>query len=287
MNCPICSNKEPSFFLSKDGLKFFICSKCRVIFQENYEIKENSSDYGKENILNHYDYRFLTRYIGGGKILERFRKAQYNEGFLTKYFEQIDYVGDGSSDLGVLDVGGGTGENLHALKNTSVFKDKKCVLMERSRIDRDIGEVLYGLDVVADFSELAHERFPVITIHHVLEHIPNPNEFISMLKKHLSGNGFVFLTTPDPFAWYPKLRRAKWGWFMGNHLVLYSMSACRQLFEQHGFELVAEKKYFLYQPFSITYTVLSTLFSVVRNHSLPRVLQDAYAQIYQVQTLDN
>ncbi len=57
--------------------------------------------------------------------MERFRKAQYNKGFLTKYFEQIDYVGDGSSDLGVLDVGGGTGENLHALKNTSVFKDKK------------------------------------------------------------------------------------------------------------------------------------------------------------------
>jgi 2-polyprenyl-3-methyl-5-hydroxy-6-metoxy-1,4-benzoquinol methylase len=283
MRCPICDSRNLSFFLRKKQLEFFICRECKVIVQQGFESKGNSLDYGKETILHHYDFPFISRYVGGGKILARFKRARYNTDFLMRHFIQMNYTDDSSSDLGVLDIGGGTGENLYVLKHTSVFEKTNCVLMERSRIDRDIAKSLYGLNVIADFSDMAQEKFRIITIHHVLEHIPTPHKFIDTLKVHLVDNGFIFLTMPDPFAWYPRLRKAKWAWFNEDHIILYSASACKKLFQRHGFQLIAQKRYFLEEPFSHIWGIRTTLSCVVRNRSLPRVLQDGYTQIYQAE----
>ncbi len=282
MKCPICDNGNLSFFLQKNKVKFFICRECRVIVQEDFESKENSPDYGKEAILHHYDFPFISRYIGGGKILARFKRAQYNADFLLQHLMKMNYTYDVSADSGILDVGGGTGENLYVLKHAPVFEKTDCVLMERSRIDRDIASSLYGLKVVADFADIAQKKFHIITIHHVLEHIAAPHNFIDAVKVRLMDNGFIFLTMPDPFAWYPRLRRAKWAWFNEDHFILYSASACEKLFQQHGFQLIARERYFLEEPFSHFLGIRTILFNAVRNRRLPGVLQDGYTQIYQV-----
>jgi SAM-dependent methyltransferase len=281
MKCPICDNKKLAFFLRKKRLKFFLCRECKVIVQENFEDKENSPDYGKETILHHYDFPFISSYIGGGKILARFKRAQYNADFLLRHLARMNYTDDGSADSGVLDVGGGTGENLYVLKNTSGFEKTDCVLMERSRIDRAVAGSLYGLNVVADFSDIVQKRFRIITIHHVLEHISAPHKFINTVKAHLADNGFVFLTMPDPFAWYPRLRKAKWAWFNEDHFILYSASACEKLFQQRGFRLIAQERYFLEEPFSHVRGIRTILSCIIRNRPLPGVLQDGYTQIYQ------
>lgn len=283
MKCPICDSRNLGFFLRKKRLKFFICRECRVIVQEDFEKKENSLDYGKETILHHYDFPFISKYIGGGKILGRFKRAQYNADFLLRHFMRINYTEDGSADSGVLDVGGGTGENLYVLKHTSVFEKTDCVLMERSRIDRAVACSLYGLNVVEDFSDIAQKKFRVVAIHHVLEHISTPHKFIDAVKAHLADNGFIFLTMPDPFVWYPQLRKAKWTSFNENHFILYSVSACEKLFRQHGFKLIAQQRYFLEVPFSRLWGMRALLSYAARCRSLSRVLQDGYAQIYQAE----
>jgi 2-polyprenyl-3-methyl-5-hydroxy-6-metoxy-1,4-benzoquinol methylase len=280
MKCPICDNKNLVFFCKKNQLKFFLCHECKVIVQEDFENKENSPDYGTEAILHHYDFPFISRYIGGGKILARFKRAQYNANFLLRHLLKMNYTEDSSADSGVLDVGGGTGENLYILKHTPVFEKTDCVLMERSRIDRNIASSLYGLNTVADFSDIVQKKFRVITVHHVLEHISTPHKFIDVVKAHLVDNGFVFLTMPDPFAWYPRLRRAKWAWFNEDHFILYSVSACEKLFQQHGFQLIAQERYFLEEPFSYIWGIRTILSCAIRNCSLPKVLQDGYTQIY-------
>jgi 2-polyprenyl-3-methyl-5-hydroxy-6-metoxy-1,4-benzoquinol methylase len=281
MKCPICDSRNLGFFLHKKQLKFFICSECKVIVQEGFEGKENSLDYGKETILHHYDFPFISRYIGGGKILARFKRAQYNAAFLLRHLVRMNYTDGGSADSEVLDVGGGTGENLYVLRNTSDFGKTDCVLMERSRIDRAVAGSLYGLNVVADFADIAQKKFRIITIHHVLEHIAAPHKFIDTLKVHLADSGLVFLTMPDPFAWYPRLRKAKWAWFNEDHFILYSVSACEKLFRQHGFRLLAQERYFLEEPFSLLRGMRMLLSHLIRGRPLPGVLQDGYAQIYQ------
>jgi len=90
MKCPICDNKNLVFFLQKKQLKFFMCRECKVIVQEDFESKENSPDYGKEAISHHYDFPFVSRYIGGGKNLSRFKRAQYNADFLMRYLKQAN-----------------------------------------------------------------------------------------------------------------------------------------------------------------------------------------------------
>ena len=282
MKCPICDKKKLSFFLHKKHLKFFICRECKVIVQEDFENKESSPDYGKEAILHHYDFSFISRYIGGGKILARFKRAQYNTDFLLRHFIQMNYTDDGSADWGVLDIGGGTGENLYVLKHTSFYKKTDCILMERIKRDRDIARSLYGLNVVADFSDIAQKKFSIITIHHVLEHISTPHKFINTVKTHLAEDGFIFLTMPDPFAWYPRLRKAQWAWFNKDHFILYSVSACEKLFRQHGFQLIAQKRYFLEEPFSHIRGMGTILSRAIRNRSLPGNLQDGYTQIYRM-----
>lgn len=283
MKCPVCDNSNLKPYLHKKDLEYFECLDCRIFLQSDFENLENSESYGKEDISNHSDIRFIGRYIGTEKIIYRYKRAQFNCGFLLDYIESSGFLETRSSGLNILDIGAGTGENLYILKNTAALAGSNCILMERSPIDRSIAKTLYGMDAVNDFSQLDQDKFDIITIHHVLEHIAEPQVFVRNIVSHLNPGGLIFLTMPDPYRWYPRLIKGRWQWFNSDHLVMYSVQGCRKLFEQNGLHLVSEKRSFLEHKSSLYRDVRFILSTVVRKHCVPGVLQDGYAQIYQMQ----
>ena len=72
-------------------------------------------------------------------------------------------------------------------------------------------DVIYG--DAQNFS--LNEKYEVITAGDLIEHLPNLEGFISCLKKHLSPDGKVIISTPNPWCWK----------YMMAHLLKPKMSA--------------------------------------------------------------
>lgn len=277
MNCPLCDDNRLTHYASTPReITFFRCPSCELLVQEDYANRPNSSEYGKENIPDSHDYRFLSRYIGTGKIISRFARAQYNAQFILE--TSLDLARDHSR---ILDIGGGTGENLYILAHCLGIASQECVLAERSRIDRQTASNIYGLTTVSELDDLAGHSFDIITLHHVLEHIPNPHDFIEAFVSFLKPGGLLFITLPDAFSSYSRFRHAKGSWLIPDHLVLYSAPAAEKLFAAHGFKLLCQKHNFLEAPQTAMTVIKTCLISLIAHRTLPLRLQDGFAQLYQ------
>jgi len=98
-----------------------------------------------------------------------------------------------TTNKSLLDIGSGTGDFLMACKQNGwsidgVEPNKKANKETRNKTFTDIAR---------DISELSNKQFDVITMWHVLEHVPNLNEYISVLKKFLKPDGILVVAVPN------------------------------------------------------------------------------------------
>lgn len=102
----------------------------------------------------------------------------------------------------ILDAGCGTGGNLKMLSTygsvTGVEMDQKAAEMAR---DRNIGSVLEGY-LPDSFPIDEKEKFNLIVLLDVLEHIEDDSASLKQIKKYLNENGKLIITVPAfPFLW--------------------------------------------------------------------------------------
>jgi SAM-dependent methyltransferase len=95
-----------------------------------------------------------------------------------------------------------------------------------------------GLTVYASLEELEQSksvRFDLISMTHVLEHIPDPVEYLVHLRKTLlEPTGWLLIEVPNLYAHDS---------FEPAHLVAYSAHTLRQTLEKAGFEIVRLEKH--------------------------------------------
>jgi len=149
----------------------------------------------------------------------------------------INYVSNGA----LLDIGCGNGRFLKSMRELGwqvqgVEFNKKSVEQCRN----DFLTVHHG-DLSS--AEFAQASFDVITLRHVIEHIPTPNELMAELARILKPGGRLIIETPN-FA------SVGWSWFSTKwyaagipyHLMLFSPKSLQLLAEKHGF---VQEDYFL------------------------------------------
>jgi SAM-dependent methyltransferase len=96
----------------------------------------------------------------------------------------------------LLDVGCGTGLFLHLAHQAGM----KPQGIELSRSAGEYGRVNYGLDIYTGSLEsagLPEESFDIITMSHVLEHLPDPVAALRRLAGALKPGGLLFLSVPN------------------------------------------------------------------------------------------
>jgi SAM-dependent methyltransferase len=95
-----------------------------------------------------------------------------------------------------------------------------------------------GLTVYASLEELEQNqsvRFDLISMAHVLEHLPDPVEYLVRLRKTLlEPTGWLLIEVPNLYAHVS---------FEPAHLVAYSAHTLRQTLEKAGFEIVRLEKH--------------------------------------------
>ena len=131
-----------------------------------------------------------------------------------------------SSEKKLLDIGSGTGEFLSTCKK----KGWNVFGVEPNKEARTISEDK-NVTAVTDLLLLKEDRFDVITLWHVLEHVENLLEYIEILKTKLKPDGVILIAVPNYKSFDAKHYKEYWAAFdVPRHLWHFSQESIKKLF---------------------------------------------------------
>ena len=87
-----------------------------------------------------------------------------------------------------------------------------------------------------------NERYDIITLWHVLEHLPNLNEDLARLKEKLTEKGRLVIAVPNHTSFDANSYGAHWAaWDVPRHLWHFSPKSIDALMKKHGMEVTDVK----------------------------------------------
>ena len=183
---------------------------------------------------------------------------------LGKYYESVDYISHTDSkrslfekcyhfiksialknklDLvnslqpakgSILDIGAGTGDFLSVVKENGWH----TIGVEPSEKAKAIAKKK-GVSFVGETSELENNSFDVISMWHVLEHVPNLDNQIKELKRLLKPNGTLIIAVPNFKSFDAKQYGNFWAAYdVPIHFWHFSKTAIKKLFAKEDMKLV-------------------------------------------------
>lgn len=131
-----------------------------------------------------------------------------------------------SSKSKLLDFGAGTGDFLQVAEN----KGWKVYGVEPNEQARKLAKKK-GLDLLSSLEESKASQFDVITLWHVLEHVPNLKETLNQLQTLLKPGGILVIAVPNYKSWDAKKYKEFWAAYdVPRHLWHFDREAMKQLF---------------------------------------------------------
>jgi len=109
------------------------------------------------------------------------------------------------------------------------------------KVDLGHGSVRYlSCDLNNDFP---NEKFDLIIAWNLLEHLVDPENFLSQCNSSLNSDGLLVLQTPAPNNLFAKLtRKVYWGGLHApRHFVIYSPGYLRKSLTKKGFEVISQR----------------------------------------------
>ena len=134
----------------------------------------------------------------------------------------------------ILDIGAGTGEFLSVARQDGW----KTIGVEPSDKAKAIAKNK-GVSFVEQTSELESHSFDVISMWHVLEHVPDLNQQIQELKRLLKPNGTLIIAVPNFKSFDAKHYGKFWAAYdVPIHFWHFSKTAIKKLFQKEEMQLV-------------------------------------------------
>ncbi len=141
-----------------------------------------------------------------------------------------------------LEIGSSRGFFLDRLKNS----DWEVEGIEPSLSRREEAKKLFGFDLIAERLEdtnLEENSFDAIFLFHVIEHVLNPKEFVSIINKYLKPGGVFVMETPtyDTLT-YKILRHRERSLRCDGHIYFFTKKSLRKVVEQNNFKVIKHER---------------------------------------------
>lgn len=224
MNCNICNSALNNKSIGKH--QFFHCPNCQVL--KTKDIPE------KEKLKMHYKDNYKIQDLSSNLKREKRR--------ISRLPEQVKLIADikkyvSNSEPKLLDFGCGDGFFLDEARRYGL----DCYGVELSESSANYAKSI-GLKVEDDIDNYEVD-FNVITLWHVFEHIPEPNNFLKLLHSKLINGGKLFIRVPAIDNIWLNIFRDKWIWLQPeNHYFHYTKKALEILIKKNGFKIEMLKK---------------------------------------------
>jgi SAM-dependent methyltransferase len=166
--------------------------------------------------------------------------AYYRRMIRPSQLDKLDIVRRFKSSGTLLDVGCGAGYFVREAEDRGFSAQG----IEFSREAVDFGRRQVGARITeGDFLEthLPDDSFDIVTLWHVLEHIPRPIETLKKIRTLLKPGGILIIAVPNLDSIQARVFRGHWYHLeVPRHLYHFTPAALRKLLESQGFDVLAE-----------------------------------------------
>lgn len=222
MQCPICDRMMSDLLWQKPGLGVVRCPVCGF--------------YGADLTEWHYPYANDDYYktIDPAEINPERPYVRHRVREIAKYVQSGRAV----------DLGCGLGETAIALARTGFsVQGVEESINTVNLLRKNFPEVQWHNAKIDEFLRV-QSGFDLITLFHVLEHVPMPRMLCESIDRSLRHGGLLVVEVPDVSGGQACLRG--WGWqhWLPHHVNYFSQETLCRLFEPLGLELLnIEYKY--------------------------------------------
>ena len=159
----------------------------------------------------------------------------------------------------LLDFGSGKGLFLAVAKESGW----EVLGIETARERAEFSREKYQVEVKQEFyseGKIAENRYDLISLNHVLEHLPAPIQLLSkLLQSNLEPSGILYIEVPRADSWQAKIAGAHWmHWDIPKHLTHWTEAGLEKELRLIGFQKIAVRN------FSIHLGVLGMLQALMR-----------------------
>ncbi|BFP41117.1 class I SAM-dependent methyltransferase [Flavobacteriaceae bacterium GF1] len=213
--------KTNDFFLSNEAFELLYDETLDMLVTSPRPI-DIEKYYDTDNYISHSD--------GENTLLEKVYQSIKKRNLQKKVALIEKFARDGKT---LLDVGAGTGDFLRRAKNNGW----KVFGVEPNANARKLASQK-KIDLEGDLDTIQEMKFSVITLWHVLEHLPNLEENIGRLSHILEEGGALIVAVPNFKSYDAKYYGRFWAAYdVPRHLWHFSRTAISRLFLKQGMEL--------------------------------------------------
>lgn len=245
--CPICSATahRPHEKYGPDNLYTYVqCRQCDLVYSNPrpvYDAAFVDTAYAVYDVESHHMKH------GGELDAGQRHRVEQNKIALKQIERQLGRKGS------LLEIGCHNGLFLKAAQESGW----QGVGIDVSQAMTDAVTTFFGIPTYCgQYHELdlsRHGKFDVIYCSHVIEHIPNPNEWLTKMRQELAPDGVLCLNVPNQFSLDRKFKRLlkKLGlkkevwevWRTPDHLYEPHLKPMKHLLTQNGFRLTQALTY--------------------------------------------
>jgi 2-polyprenyl-3-methyl-5-hydroxy-6-metoxy-1,4-benzoquinol methylase len=177
-------------------------------------------------------YAYYARRVG------KTREEVYDEMNTRRQRDLLDWLGARTTGRRLLDVGCGQGQFVDTASSAGWRAFGIDLAKDAIAIARSFGVECREEDFFA--STLDGERFDVITMTELIEHVPAPGRFLQRARELLGPGGLLYLTTPNFSSLSRRIMGGEWYPVLPEHLSYFTPRVlCELAVKDAGLELVS------------------------------------------------
>jgi 2-polyprenyl-3-methyl-5-hydroxy-6-metoxy-1,4-benzoquinol methylase len=232
LNCPLCSGQDSFPAIKIEKIEISRCRRCGLLFRTD-DFGSTSKWY--EESYYHKKPEKDAQWGGCGDY------ASDSQRLIKSFGEHMADIELRKKPGSLLDVGCATGTLLEAARR----RGWQVYGIDISEYAADFARREFGLDVrVGSLEQMSfpESSFDVITAFEFIEHVLNPIDALSKMRKWIKPDGLLVLTTPNAGSWSARRHPEKFDGFLEwRHLTFFTKKTMEILLRVSGFVPVAIK----------------------------------------------
>ena len=228
ISCPLCSNSDYKILFIKNGLDFVRCKECSFVYV-NPRLKEDKILEGYSD-SEHAESNRIWK-----KVLLNNRQHSFND---SAYSFLLDRLKEKKPNGGkLLDVGCSIGHFMEMAQEYGYSTEGVELEPEARKEAEKKGFIVH--DSLLENIQFPEGSFDVVSLLGLIEHLPNPVNFMEEVNRILSKNGaVVFNGVPNINSLIVMSLQEKARTFNGrNHLGYYTIDTLSYLLDITGFDI--------------------------------------------------
>jgi 2-polyprenyl-3-methyl-5-hydroxy-6-metoxy-1,4-benzoquinol methylase len=230
IKCPVCNNEQfkkdiicEDYAVSHEIFQIVTCINCNFSFTNP---RPNQKDIGKY----YQSAEYISHQDDNKGLINKLYYIVKNKNLKSK----LHLINKLQKKGNLLDIGCGTGSFLEICQNggwrvTGIEPD---LLAREKAIEKTKGEVKENI------FELSHQKYDLITMWHVLEHMHDLNRSIEKIKSLLSSTGKLIIAVPNRNSYDARKFGEYWAAYdIPRHLYHFTQPTLIKLMNQHQLKI--------------------------------------------------